>query len=308
MPHVRGEYAELLAPVLNLRTFEAYRRHPEIYRTINNVRNSTRAYEDDFALSGFGPLSEKGELQATPLDEILKLGGVRFFHKKYALGFIMSEEMRDDGNIDLFGDLSSALGVSARHTTELFGHDVYNHAFDTTRYIGRDGEPLISASHPVPGLGLGATASNRPAIDTDLSQSALEIAWADFYSQVDDRGIPMDLMPMTLFVHPTQFQFARVLLESSSSITLQGTGNDNPGIINPMQGWIRPHTSPYLVDESAWFLLAGPSDIDVRFYWRKPMDTKTWDDEDKDGTIHKAQQRHSNGFGDWRGTYGSPGY
>lgn len=312
MPHVRGEYAELLAPVLNLRTFEAYRRKPELYRAVNNVLSSSRAYEDDYAITGFGPLSEQGELQPTPMDEIIKLGGVRFFHKKYALGFVISEELRDDAIMDLMGTLAGALGVSARHTTELFGHDVWNNAFDTSRYIGRDGQPLISDQHPVPGLGPGATASNRPAVDTDLSQAALEAAWSDFYMQVDDRGIPIDLMPATLFVHPTQYQFARQLLESSSPLITDqlaaGEANANPGVVNTMQGWLNIHTSPYLIDESAWFMMAPSSDIDVRFYWRKPMDTKTWDDEDADGTIHKVKQRHSNGFGDWRGVYGTPGY
>jgi len=308
MPHVRGEYAELLAPLLNMRTFEAYRRKPEMYTSINNVLTSDSAYEDDYAISGFGPLSEYGELQPTPLDEILKLGGVRFFHKKYGLGFIISEEMRDDGKFDLFGNLASALGVSSRHTVELFGHDVYNHAFDSSRYIGRDGEPLISANHPVPGT--GGVASNRPATDTDLSLAAIEAAWADWYMQVDDRGIPIDLSPATLVVHPKQYLFAKQLLESSSVVnTAQNSAvNANPGIINPVEGWLQIFTSPYLADEAAWFMLAPNSEIDVRFYWRKPMDTKTWDDDDADGTIHKVKQRHSNGFGDWRGTYGSPGY
>jgi hypothetical protein len=306
MPHVRGEYAELLAPFLNMRTFEAYRRKPELYRRVNRVLTSSRAYEDDFAISGFGVFSEQAELTPTQLDEIIKLGGVRFFHKKFSLGFVISEEMRDDGNIDMFGNMSGALGVSSRHTVELFGHDVYNHAFTTDKYIGRDGLPLISDAHPVPGD--GTVASNQPATDTDLSQAALEQAWADFYMQVDDRGIPIDLMPATLFVHPRQFQFARQLLESSSVVSVGEINTINQGIINPMENWVQPHTSPYLIDEDTWFLLAGSEDIDVRFYWRMQPDTKTWDDDDADGTIHKMKQRHSNGFGDWRGSYGSPGY
>jgi hypothetical protein len=307
MPHVRGEVAELLAPALNLRTFEAYRRKPELFRTINNVLGSTRAYEDDFAISGFGPLSESGELQQTQMDEIIKLGGVRFFHKKYKLGFIISEETREDvGGIDLMGTMAGALGVSSRHTFELFGHDVWNNAFDSLKYIGRDGKALIADDHPVPGT--GETISNRPAEDTDLSLAALEAAWADWYMQVDDRGIPIDLMPATLIVHPTNYTFARQILESSSVLQVGGIDTVNSGIINPVQGMVQIFTSPYLTDRNAWFLIAPGSDIDVRFYIRKPMDTKTWDDDDADGTIHVVKQRHSNGFGDWRGTYGSPGY
>lgn len=301
MPVVRGEYAELLGPALNMRTFNAYRERPEIYRQVNNVQGSDSAFEEDYALAGFGPLVEKAELAATILDEPIKLGGVRFIHKSFALGFVISEEMRDDGKYNLMGDLSGALGKSARWTAELFGHDVYNNAFDTTKYSGRDGKALIATDHPVEGT--GGTASNRPAADTDLSEAALEAMWENFQTQVDDRGMPIDLVPQVLFIHPSEVMFARKLLESSGSLTLQ----ENEGVINPIQGMLQIVSSPYLTDPDAWFVLAAPSEVDVRFYWRKTPDTKTWDDDDADGTIHKIKQRHSVGFGDWRGTYGSPG-
>lgn len=300
MPIVRGQYAEMLAPGLNMRTFTRYREKPEIYRAVNRVLDSQRAYEEDFAISGFGPLAPKGELEQTILDEPFKLGGVRFFHKGFALGFVISEEMREDSQYNLMMDLAGELGRSARYTAELWGHDVWNNAFDASKYVGRDGQPLISTNHPIKGT--GGVASNRPAVDTDLSQVALEAAWANFQTQVDDRGIPIDLTPAILFVHPTQVLFARQILESSGVASA-----NHEGIINPIQGMVTPIASPYLVDQDAWFITAAPSEIDVRFYWRKKPDTKTWDDEDADATIHKIKQRHSVGFGDWRGVYGSPG-
>lgn len=300
-PIVRGMYAEFLAPGLNMRTFNRYRERAEIYRFINNVRDSSRAYEEDFAITGFGPLAPKGELESTIMDEPYKLGGVRFIHKTYALGFEISEEMRDDDQYNLMLDLAGDLGKSSRYTAELFGHDVYNNGFDPTKYVGRDGEALFSTAHPV--VGTGGVLANRPAVDTDLSQAALEAAWANFQTQTDDRGIPIDIMPSILLVHPTQVMLARRLLESAS-LNTQGA---NPGEINPIQGMVRIVSSPYLIDPDAWFLLGEPSELDVRFYWRKRPDTRTWDDDDAGATIHKISQRHSVGFGDWRGTYGSPG-
>lgn len=299
MPIVRANHAENLAPGLNFRTFNAYREKSEIFPSIVRVLTSTRAYEEDFATGGFGPLAEKGELESTILDEPIKLGGVRFVHKSFALGYVISEEMREDDQYNLAGDLASALGKSARYTAELFGHDVYNNAFTTTKYMGRDGKALIATDHPVGGT--GGTVANRPAVDVDLSQAALEAAWANFQVQIDDRGMPIDIMPERLLVHPSNVLFARRLLESAG---LPG-GNNND--INPIQGMVRIVSSPYLTDEDAWFILGPPSEIDVRFYWRKRPTTKTWDDDDADATIHKIKQRHSTGFGDWRGTYGSTG-
>jgi phage major head subunit gpT-like protein len=299
MPVTRGTYAELLAPGLNMQTFTRYREKSEIYRRINRVLDSTRAFEEDFAISGFGPLAPKGELEQTILDEPFKLGGTRWFHRAFALGFVISEEMREDGMYPLMQELAGELGRSSRYTAELWGHDVWNNAFDASKYVGRDGQPLISTAHPI--VGLGTTSSNRPAIDTDLSMAALEAAWANFQSQVNDRGIPIDSTPNILLVHPSNFLYARQLLQSSGDPAV-----DNPAIINPLQNWVQPVASPYLVDPDAWFLIDTAA-LDVRFYWRKKPDTKTWDDQDTDATIHKIKQRHSVGFGDWRNTYGSPG-
>lgn len=298
MPIVRGEYAELLAPGLNMRTFQRYREKPEIYRAINRVLDSNKAYEDDFALAGFGPLAPKGELETTMLDEPIKLGGVRYIHETFALGFAISLEMREDDQYGLMMDLAGALGRSARYTAELWGHDVWNDAFDGNRYTGRDGEALISDAHDDYS---GGTLSNKPATDTDLSQAALEEAWGAFQEQVDDRGMFIDLTPAVLLVHPSEVLFARRLLESAG----YPGGNDND--INPIQGMLRIVSSPFLTDQDAWFVLADPQDLDVRFYWRRAADTKTWDDDNADATFHKIRQRHSVGFGDWRGVYGSPG-
>lgn len=301
MPLVRGQYAEQLAPGLNMRTFQAYRDKPELYRLINKVETTDMAWVDDYAMAGFGPLAPKTELGPTILDEPLKLGGTRIFMYAYALGYVVSEELREDGKYNLMGDLAAALGRSARYTAELFGHDVYNHAFDTDKYVGRDGKALVATDHPI--AGTGGVYSNMLETDTDLSTAAIEAAWLNYQLQIDDRGIPIDMMPMVLLVHPSNVMLARRLLESTASIAT----NENSGVINTIQGMVRIVASPYLVDPGAWFLLPEPAMLDVLFYWRKLPDTKTWDDDDADGTIHKIKQRHGQGFRDWRGVFGSPG-
>lgn len=299
-PVVRGEYAENLAPGLNMRTFNKYRERPETYRQLVNVKDSTKAFEDDFALSGFGPLVKKGELESTILDEPIKLGGVRIIHNTFALGFEISQEMREDDQYNLMGDLAADLGRSSRYTAELYGHDVWNNAFSTAKYTGRDGKALIASDHPVQGT--GGTYANRPAVDTDLSQAALEAAWGNFAAQIDERGMPIDMMPAVLIIHPDNYLLAKRLLGSAG---YTGTNNND---INPLYDMnIRIVASPYLVDRDAWFLTADPAEVDVLFYWRRKPDTRTWDDNDSEGTIHKISQRHSTGFRDWRGVYGSPG-
>lgn len=299
MPIVRGNMAFLLAPGLNLETFGRYRERPEEYRRYVNVLDSRRAYEEDQAISGLGPLAQKGELETTILDEPIKLGGVRYIHKTYALGYAISKEMQDDDQYGAMLELAGQLGRSSRFTAELYGHDVYNNAFSTAKYVGRDGKALCATDHPIQGL--GTTFANRPAVDVDLSEAALEAAIQAFENQVDDRGMPIDMQPVTLLISPDNEMLARRILMSAG---FPGTNNND---INPIQGRLNIVVSHYLVDKNAWFVLAPASDISVRMYWREMPDTKTWDDDDADAVFHKIRQRHSVGFSDPRGVYGTPG-
>lgn len=300
MPIVRGQYAELLAPGLTMQTFSKYREHPQMFSRIMNVLTSRAAYEDDFRLAGFGPLVQKNELETTILDEPIKLGGIRYIHKTYALGFAISWEMLSDDLYNQMMALAAELGKSSRWTQELYGHDVYNNGFTTTKYAGRDGKALFATDHPIQGL--GTTYANRPATDVDLSEAALEAAIGNFDAQVNDRGMPAQIRPQLLVSHPDQRLLMKRLLESS------GMPGGNMNDVNPLQGeGITAFSDPWLTDRDMWMLLAPTSELDVKFYWREMPDTKTWDDDNADATFHKIRQRHSVGFGDWRGTYGSTG-
>jgi len=99
---------------------------------------------------------------------------------------------------------------------------------------------------------------------------------------------------------------AKRLLQSAG---MPGTGfTAQPNDINPLADeGITLMVSNWLTDPDAWFLLAPASESPLIFWWRKQPDTKTWDDDNADGTYHKIKQRHSVGFDDWRGAYGSPG-
>lgn len=300
MPVARGQWAELLAPGLNMRTFNAYRQFPEMYRRINNVKTSRRAYEDDFKIAGLGPLAPKSELGTTILDEPLKIGGVRYYNKTYALGVAISKELRDDSMYPEILALAQMLGTSSYWTSELYGHDVYNNAFSTTKYAGRDGKALCATDHPVQGT--GGTLKNRPTVDVDLSEAALEAAILAFDLQLNERGMPILMQAKTLLIHPSNRMLAKRLLQSA------GFPGGNTNDVNPLQGeGITDFSDPWLTDDDAWFLLAAQSEIDVNFFWRETPDTKTWDDDDADATFHKIRQRHAVGFGDWRGVYGTPG-
>lgn len=298
MPIARGQWAEALAPGLNMHTFNAYRQHPEMYRRINNVKPSRKAFEDDFRIAGLGPLAKKSELGTTILDNPLKIGGHRITNYTYALGVAISKEMRDDSQYAEVLQLAAMLGLSSYWTTELYGHDVINNAFSTTKYVTRDGLALCSASHPIQGT--GTTVSNTAA--SDLSEAALMAAILAFELQVNERGMPILQQPRTLLVHPSERMNAKMLLNSAGR-TGGSTNNVNP----VFDEGLTEFSDPWLVDADAWFLLCEPSQLPINFYWREMPDTRTWDDDNADATFHKIRQRHGQGAPDWRGVYGSSG-
>jgi hypothetical protein len=304
MPFIRGGRAELLAPGLNRFTFNRLRERASQFARYTQVRTSTRAYEDSFEMGGFGPLAKKGELSPTMLDEPLKIPGARFVHDSFALGFLASEEMQQDEQYGVINSLSGSLGRSSRITTELYGHDVLNNGFSTAKYTGRDGKALFATDHTL--YGSTSTASNRPTTPVDLSEAALEAAIASFDNMVDDRGITTELRPAILLVTPGDRMLAKRLLQSAG---LPGTSfSSQPNDINPLADeGLTLMVSNWLTDTDAWFLITNAADSPLIFYWRMQPDTKTWDDDNADGTFHKIKQRHSVGIDDWRGIYGSPG-
>lgn len=300
---MRGDWAETLAPALVTRTIRSYRDKPEQYTRYVRVLNTTNAYEDDQPIDPhFGAMAPKSELGPFLLDKPIKLPGKRFIPSTFALGYLISKEMRDDDKVGLAGALAAALGRSSRITAELWGHDVLNFGFSTTKYTGRDGLALFSTAHTLYGPA-GGTAANKPATDVDLSDAALEAALTNFRRQTDERGFPVEAAPRILLISPEQEFVARRILESTGQV-----GTNVWGSVNVLrdQG-LTVIISDWLTDTDAWYLLAAPADVDIRFYWRQRMDTYTWDDLGKGGTYHKIDQRHTTGFADWRGTYGSPG-
>lgn len=299
-PIVRGQFAELLANSgIILLTMNRYREHPTQYTSIMNVLSSTKAYEENMEIVGFGPLAPKAELEPVILDRPYQTGLVRWVHQTYGLGFGVSKEMMDDDQYGVISQLAGQLGKSSRWTLELWGHDVLNNGFSTTKYVGRDGLALFANNHPI--RSTGGTLSNVPAAPVDLSFTALELALQSFREQRDDRGMPIDMRAVTLHVSPENLMNARRLLESV------GQPGNNNNDINTLQGSLQLVEHNYFTDQDAWFVLGPTSELGLKMYMREQPNTATWDDQNGRAAYHAIYQRHSVGFDDWRGTWGSQG-
>jgi hypothetical protein len=96
-----------------------------------------------------------------------------------------------------------------------------------------------------------------------------------------------------------------VATEITGSEFKPGTANND---INTLKKFpLEPVINHYLTDTDSYFVLAGKGDHDLNFFTRTDLEFNYDDDFDTGDMKVKAFQRFSVGYGDWRGTWGSPG-
>lgn len=298
-----GQGSRLLAPGLRNVLFQAYQEKATVYDKIFNTKTSTRNYEEDLEFVGLGVMVEKPEGESVTYSTPTQGGVKRYTHVSFGGGFRVTREMMDD---DLYGvvkgragRMAKELGKGARAVREVRSANVFNNGFSTADGFTKNGtaETLFNTAHTQL---QAATFSNRGAVD--LSQAGLEAAIISFRKLTDENGIPIIVMPETLLVPPELIMVARELLGSEyRPYEANNTVNPTRADKLSMQDW------NYLTDTDAWFVVAGKSDHDLNFITRTDLEYQYDDDFDTGDMKNKAFQRFSVGYGDWRGTYGSPG-
>lgn len=230
--------------------------------------------------------------------------------KKYGLGFSISEEAVDDGKFQWIADMVAKLAKSARASQEINAMNVFNNAFTTE--LTADGVSLCNSAHPLPSGGSFRNILSTPA---DLSDASLKQAVTDFQTVfIGNTGIPYRMVPRTLLVHPDNLHLALEIVGSSLSTALvegQSGGITNLNNMNSLQRYqLQVETSPYLVDEDAWFLIAAPSDTGLRIVSRKPIETKAASPDQgfvTDSILYKCRFRERVGATEAIGVFGTPG-
>ena len=298
MTMVRGAFSHLIVPGYRKVTFETYKARPTEGNKLVNMLKSSKAFEDDFPIAGFGTLLVKTEGGPISYQDAIQGLVKRYLWVTYALGFRITVEMMEDDLYGIMGNkMSKALGRSARNNFEIVAHAPYNNAFDTA-FVGYEtAKSLCSTTH----LTLrGATVANRPAADADISLPSLHAAIEHFHSLTDEAGIPTVRIPRLLIHSALDHWIVSQLLKSDK---LPG-GNQND--VNQLaQEGLVPHLSHYLTDPDAWFVTADEHDIN--YFDRRPPTFGNTDDFETGDAKFKLTRRNGSGYSDWRGIYGSPG-
>ena len=296
-----GHFSKLLWHGINTVYGAAYKEHVPEYTEIFSFNRSDKAYEEDVGTTGFGLAPVKAEGSGISYDSQEQGYTHRYTNVTYGLGFIITRELYEDKQYALpMINRASALAFSMRQTKETVGANVLNRAFSDS-YTGPDGVELCSTLHPNIS---GGTWANELSTGADLSEASLEQACIDIGKFTNDRGLKINVMPMSLIIPvDLEFEAYRIL----KSILQNDTANNAINAIRALNKFPEGiKVNHYLTDTDAWFIKTNcPNGL--KYFERRADDFQNDSDFDTENAKFKATARYAFGWTDERGIFGSPG-
>lgn len=293
----RGQFSQLLASGLMVQMFDYLEEHPEEFSQFLDVETSDSAFEDFQKFAGIGPARRKGEGEQIQYDDPIQGGSKRAIHETYALGWIVTKEMKADDKYGLIKQIPGEFAGSMRHVQEQTGANLLNLGFSTVTTV--DGVSLFNTAHPLLG-DQGLQLSNQHASNAGLSQTALQDMMVLGENYTNDRGLKRFLKPTDLWIPPEQQWVAKRILKSSLE---PGTGNND---INVTEDLVKVHILHYLTSTIAWFMSTKGKNK-LKFFTRQKPNLEASDDFDTKGSKHSVDARFSAVAQEFYGWFGSTG-
>ena len=297
-----GSFAKDLLPFIGKWFGDEYKDFEPLYVGMMDVEKAKSRFVDEPLVAGFGLPVQKDEGSAVSYDAAKQGYNKRYTMIGYALGFIITRDMLDDGLALVNGErFARHLKRSMMKGREVVAANVYNNAFDTASFAdGGDGKALLTTDHPTQSADL----RNELATAADLSEAALEQVYVDIINMKDDRGLRIHIRPRKLIIPPDlKFEADRLL----KSALRPATADNDINVVKDM-GLIPEGSmvNPYLSDTDAWFVRTDAPD-GVKMKMRRDIDLSTENDFDTENAKFKSVMRFDVGWTDPRGLFGSPG-
>lgn len=222
----------------------------------------------------------------------------------YKFAFRASDYLRKYGNSDQIMKYPSLGAQIFDHTIKVQVYNHYNRAFNPS-YPGLydSSTTLCSTSHT---LANGGTASNRLAVDADLSETSLAAGIELMTKTPNEDGVYMGCVPRVLMTNTAQWVGATQITQSTIT-GLQGAGESGNSINAVARAWnIVPHFSHYLTDTDAWFLLSQRAPVNV-VYSEVPNARPIFIDPMTEDWVWRFYGEWVTVTDDWRGIVGSQG-
>lgn len=298
-PIVRGSFSALLTPNLRRVYVETGKERPLEYPLFFNVDQMEWNPVTDQQISGLATMPSKTEGAQFSLDEPILGGSVAYTAAPFGLAVEVTWEMWRDELYGVMEELVSEQARASRNRQEVDAWSVLNNAFSTSFVGFTSGESLCSTAH----VGLdGTSRANRPTTEIGFSVTGIQNAIVRFETMTDERGLPRLMTPSMAIVTPQNKFVAREVLGSAGKPYT--TDNEINALLHDDISWMVCH---YLTTSTYWFLCAAKGVHDLNFLWRDQPIFDSFDDPWTKNAVFTSYQRHTKGFGAWRGIDGSTG-
>ena len=295
-----GSFAKALLPGIHKWVGLEYKDYMPEYSQIFDHNTSTKAFEEEIGVTGFGYAAVKTEGNSISYDDMEQGWINRYTHAVVALGFIVTREMYEDNQYMEIGlRKTKGLVFSLKQTKEVVHANILNRAFNNGYTYG-DGVELCSEVNPNKS---GGTWRNELDTAADLSEASLEQACIDIGEFTNDRGMLIKVLPKALIIPPElEFDAARLL----KSIQQPGVANNDINALKSLAKIPGVVVNHYLTDADAWFIKTDCPD-GLKTFQRRALEVGTENDFDTENARFKSSERYSAGVTDKRSIFGSPG-
>jgi hypothetical protein len=299
MPTRTGAISELLAPDLHRVYVDTGKERPLEYPAFLNVEDMEWNPITDQQVTGLGTMPGKDRGEQFSVDDIIIGGSKAYTAVPYGLAVEITFEAWRDELYGVLREMVRELARSSRNRQEVQAWSVLNNAFSSS-YVGfTASESLCATSHT--GLD-GTTHANRPNPDISLSQTGIQNAITRFENMTDERDMPRLMAPTQLVLAPENKFVAREILGSPQKA--YSADNEINALIEEDLTWMVIH---YLTTTTYWYMAAAKGIHDLNMLWRDRPIFDMFDDPWTKNAIASVYQRHTEGFGTWRGIDGSTG-
>lgn len=296
-----GSFPKALWPGIHAWWGLSYNKYPlEWTELFESKEASDKAYEEDVEGTGFGLAPVKSEGGSVSYDSHTQGATTRYTHTNFGLGFMITEEEEDDNQYEkLARSRTEQLAFSMRTTSEIVHANVYNRSFSGSGQTGGDGKTMIASDHPT----LDGTQSNLIGTAADFSEAALEDLTIQIANAKNTRGLQIALRPVKLVIPIALIYEAERVLKSTGRVS---TADNDVNALRSTGAVPSQAVNHYLTDTDAWFLKTDAPN-GLTHFTRKALAFVKDSDFDTTNKKHKATERYSAGWSDWRGIFGSPG-
>ena len=293
-------FAKALLPGIHKWVGMEYKDYMPQYAKVFEKFSSTKAFEEEVGVTGFGYAVVKTEGGGVYYDDMEQGFTQRYTHYVMALGFKITREMFEDNQYMSLGlRKTKGLTFAMKQTKEVLFANILNRAFDSD-YTFADGVEMCSELHKNK---TGGTWRNELDTAADLSEDSIEQACIDIGALETDRGMLIKVSPKQLIVPPAlEFDAARIL----NSVQQSGTANNDINALRTLSKIPNLMVYNYLTDTDAWFVQTDCPD-GLKYFQRRAQEVETDNDFDTQNASYLITERFVPGITDCLGIFGSPG-